>query len=83
MGGNQSAPSPTKSNPSAVVADYPLLFDYECNKHVADFIQNRSEFFEELKRTIQAYADVYKVTSDHSKGIVTLKAKLVSKNIPF
>ena len=83
MGGSQSAPSPTKSSPTAVVTDYPLLFDYECNEHVADFIQNRPEFLEELKRTIQAYADVCKVTSDHSKGIVILKAKLVSKNMPY
>ena len=57
---------------------YPLLFDYECNNHVADFILRRSEYFDELKRTVQAYAEIDNIVVSGPQGIVTLKPKVVS-----
>ena len=80
MGGSQSASASTATSSSGgvVAADYPLLFDYECNPYVAEFIRNKRDYLDELNIIIQAYAEVQQIFSTHSKGIVKLKAKLVS-----
>ena len=54
------------------------LFKYECNNYVAEFIQFRPHYLDELTRQVQAFAVIRSFEFSSFPGILTLQAVQVS-----
>ena len=75
MGASQSTSADSNSTGTS---DY-VLFEYNCNGYVAEFIHHGQKYCDELNAKIKAYAEVTNIQFSCSQGIITLKANPVSK----
>ena len=52
----------------------PNAFQYDCDSNVAEFVKNN--YFYELSKQVESYADVESVSSGGQVGIVNLRPKV-------
>ena len=52
----------------------PNPFHYDCDSNVAEFVKNN--YFSELSKQVESYADVESVSSGGQVGIVNLRPKV-------